>query len=847
MKESSEETSTKDCRELSKERNMADSTCKNRRASARRLNMTGGIIIDTEEPLPRRTQRRSTMEHKTMESPHKKKPRSRSMDSKQQQQHQQMLALMLGIIMSITILQPTNAIKVSANLDDPNLPWETFKNTLSSAASLIKATPQDYIDQCSPEFLKDPFNRSNDVLEGQPSGVCMDQLACGFENCVPFASAELPEEPATWLVPGNPRFNIPNAVLFPAVANDIVAAVKFATRHNLELSVKNSGHNHAGASTKKDTLLVNMRRNYRDYSPTGIVECNNSNNVEQPPIEKDLRNQPCNLALARNKTAYVRVGGGENWGDVYKSVKAFNEKLTDGYKYLIVGGAQPSVTPMGWTFQGGLGGTAAGRLYGFGVDQILMVEAVLPNGWHVRFGPTAWQDDLYPKTTAVTGVCNTNPEGDEEEWFWTSCPVDGSDEAIDFDELWFAFCGGGGGTWGVVTSIYLQLHDYLPLEKVDFYPFTLPALPEVTAAVGLSEKAFNSVKHDLAKFILDFLLDPVSVGVSEAESNACGTPQIGHGLYCYGEGSAGVFVSALEERLSSTIQQEDIDTSENATQVLGITSAILDAATTMHKDFIGTDPTLAFPGVYLKGFDAWAPGSPSILIPLSFYQKQKEAFYSWTESLGYFVNGNLPFMYFGYGGNMATAHDQASSLSQASRDAGIMMFSVPNNQFVMETLYGIGSDDTTIPAFLGGNHFDGTEYGPLKTDPTKPCDTVDSSEANQRCFSTQAAVWGSENLARLEAIKKKIDPNGIFNCNKCVGNNYISDATTSTSTSEVDNIHHHPPEDKENDAPAAGDENAIDSNADNASTTSSSGGFRWIHTTFVLAMIVVTPWLIVST
>lgn len=299
MKESSEQTSTKDCRELSRERNMDTSTCKNRRTSARRLSMTGGII-DTEEP-PRRAQRRSTMDHTTQPSPQQKKPRSRSMDSKQQQKHQQMLALILGIIMSITILQPTDAIKVSANLDDPNLPWETFKNTLSSAASLVKATPQDYIDQCSPEFLKDPFNRSNDVLEEQPSGVCMDQLACGFENCVPFASAELPEEPATWLVPDNPRFNIPNAVLFPAVANDIVTAVKFAGQHNLELSVKNSGHNHAGASTKKDTLLVNMRRNFTGYSPTGIVECNNTSNMEQPPIEKDLRNQPCNLALARNK------------------------------------------------------------------------------------------------------------------------------------------------------------------------------------------------------------------------------------------------------------------------------------------------------------------------------------------------------------------------------------------------------------------------------------------------------------------------------------------------------------------------------------------------------------------
>ena len=168
------------------------------------------------------------------------------------------------------------------------------------------------------------------------------------------------------------------------------------------------------------------------------------------------------MALARDKNAFIRVGGGENWGDTYRSVKTFNQ-AQDSYKYHALGGAVSTVTPMGWTFQGGLGATTGSRLFGLGVDQVLQIEAVLPQGQHVRFGPTSWEDEegfLHPKTTAVSGVCNTNPDEDEANWIWEPCPTE-----IKFDDLWFAFRGGGGGTWRIVTSIYLQLHNYLPVEK----------------------------------------------------------------------------------------------------------------------------------------------------------------------------------------------------------------------------------------------------------------------------------------------------------------------------------------------------------------------------------------------
>ena len=58
-------------------------------------------------------------------------------------------------------------------------------------------------------------------------------------------------------------------------------------------------------------------------------------------------------------------------------------------------------------------------------------------GHHVRFGPTKWEKPegyLVPQTLEVTGVCQKNPEEqDEEKWVWGAC-----DQDIPFDDLWFA-------------------------------------------------------------------------------------------------------------------------------------------------------------------------------------------------------------------------------------------------------------------------------------------------------------------------------------------------------------------------------------------------------------------------
>ena len=82
------------------------------------------------------------------------------------------------------------------------------------------------------------------------------------------------------------------------------------------------------------------------------------------------------------------------------------------------------------------------------------------------------------------------------------------------------------------------------------------------------------------------------------------------------------------------------------------------------------------------------------------------------------------------------------------------------------------SDKSNFPPVFGSNHAGFLTTGPLKEDWTKPCPREWTfKERSEKCISFQEAIYGTETLARLEAIKKAVDPQFIFNCTNCVGNN----------------------------------------------------------------------------
>jgi hypothetical protein len=247
----------------------------------------------------------------------------------------------------------------------------------------------------NPIFEKLINNRTAWFLIDQPSGVCSPHMYCGLNECDPKPDADndrvidrlrripetanyytyndqlvysgLPLSIKNWLEdPTNPRYNIPPKVLHPQVASDVVKAVTFAKDNGLQLSVKNSGHSYTASSMKANTLLLNMRKYMTEL--IDITSCEGS-------ADSYERGDPCKLAMARGKPGFVRVSGGRNWAEVYEAVQEENKRLP-APKYLVVGGAAATVSPMGWTWQGGLGGTTMARANGFGADQVINIEMV---------------------------------------------------------------------------------------------------------------------------------------------------------------------------------------------------------------------------------------------------------------------------------------------------------------------------------------------------------------------------------------------------------------------------------------------------------------------------------------
>jgi FAD/FMN-containing dehydrogenase len=251
-----------------------------------------------------------------------------------------------------------------------------------------------------------------------------------------------------------PPLNLPAQIAFPRSVKELVEVVQYAAAKGQGVSIKTSGHSYTGAHTWAGTVQANMR-SFPKYAREQITVCDSAAAAEA-----------CKLALARGLTAVARVGGGELFDDLYRAVLDWNTRVGRyaGREYQVMGGGAGTVSAAGgWLAGGGLG-TGLERLYGFGVDQVLLLEMVLPSGQHVKFGPTAWEargGGPYPATTAVSGACNLNVADDEAAWRWGPCaapPV--------WADLWFAARGGGGGTYGVLTAAHVQLQPLFDLSWV---------------------------------------------------------------------------------------------------------------------------------------------------------------------------------------------------------------------------------------------------------------------------------------------------------------------------------------------------------------------------------------------
>jgi len=684
------------------------------------------------------------------------------------------------------------------SIGERNIPWDQLAAKLSPNAFLIDTSNEEYGKQCLPEFEKPKFLESHKNLVNAPDGICMIGFYSGFKKAIPFPNAKLtykeiidkknfslgnttmPNEVREYVNDiSNPQYNLPPKVVFPAVTADVVAIIKFANKYQFELSVKASGHNYAGASTKVDTLLVNMR----DIKINGgVTECR-----EDETINDDFSNQACYLVRKRNLNGYIRVSGTESFGSAYKSVREFNEAQSE-FKYLLVGGAAPTVTTQGWTFAGGLASTTGGRLFGFGSDQVVQVEMVLPKGQLVRFGPSKVKEKekefLYPTAEIISGVCCTNPrENDETKFVWKQCSKD-----IKFDDLWFAVLGGGGGTYGIVTSLRIQLQDYLPLEYVAF---------DIEGCLGPQfyypsfGKSLDSIVID---FFVSFFLDPESlkedfgITVTKEESMACGVVSSDEAMYCYGKNS-GIRAAAVwkqywlgrKDDAVKILMDLNLDQNLSESYVNTYASCLGQETDTNQALFKYEDYLEAinnFTGDYSRPTGSYFNhpylsngNNVNVLFPTDWILKNKSEF-------NQIVTPAIVGAYWAFSDNTAKAqNNNVIALSDAYRQAGVMVF-FPETFIdlwwdAMLNAYNItDSDPRDFPSFVGANHIMPTILGPLKNDFTKPCRlNITIKEREEQCISTQTIIYGAKNLKRLERIKHDIDPSFLLDCNICVGNN----------------------------------------------------------------------------
>ena len=396
---------------------------------------------------------------------------------------------------------------------------------------------------------------------------------------------------------------------------------------------------------------------------------------------------------------------------------------------------------------------------------------VLPNGHHVKFGPTEWEDAsaegfAVPRTTVVSGVCRSNPdEQDEEKWMWEDCPEDFN---VDFGDLWFAVNGGGGGTWGVVTSVSLQLHDYLPYKLFDFVGFFYSSNPSYQAQISSGEECV-AVLPEFREFVARYMMTPSLLNVTKEKSNACAAPAGPPTMFCYGEEDVmQAWTNFVELRNSTDYVSclvQTVDASSDESPMSYPETHLLYAENPRFPGKVPDDPLNIAP----EGGSDFA----YVLIPQSWIDESDEnidLLLKYSDSYGFWGS-----VYYAYGVATNSFSDQANSLPQTLREAATMANGLATKDFFWSDLfpkmYDV-SDKTKFPAVFQSNHAGPSAHGPLKDDWTKACPqewTVE--ERKEKCISAQEAIYGTELLRRLEAIKMKVDPDFMFNCNGCIGNN----------------------------------------------------------------------------
>ncbi|CAJ1939514.1 unnamed protein product [Cylindrotheca closterium] len=238
----------------------------------------------------------------------------------------QNLLLLLSSFPILTLAKEYNAKECLA-WPNSTVWTEDLGEMLTANAALHGPFPAGYyMDSC------ESLGTNAFAISQAGSGICMHAHACKREFCRPEFGMDLPAY-----------------IVEAKQASDIQAALSFSKTHDIQVTVKTTGHSYHGASTAKDSLLIWMQ----NFEKNGTIYDNYTS---------------CDGGTTYH--AVVAVNGGETWNDVIEAV---------GPNYHVVtGGARTVSAAGGWLQGSGLSFTS--RQYGLGVDQAVQFEAVLADG-----------------------------------------------------------------------------------------------------------------------------------------------------------------------------------------------------------------------------------------------------------------------------------------------------------------------------------------------------------------------------------------------------------------------------------------------------------------------------------
>ncbi|KAM0445297.1 hypothetical protein ACHAPV_008394 [Trichoderma viride] len=188
-------------------------------------------------------------------------------------------------------------------------------------------------------------------------------------------------------------------------ANDISLALKFASQHNMRVSIKQTGHDFLGRSTGYASLEIwthNLRQGLTFHD--SYLSTSQCSPQEPEGIES--------TGAALWAGSAITIGGAYTWTEVYQYAHEQN--------VIVVGGTCTGVGAVGGYLQGG-GHSASMREFGIATDQVLDFTVVLANG----------------EVVTANACSNT--------------------------DLFRALRGGGGGTYGVVINATIKAYPEMPV------------------------------------------------------------------------------------------------------------------------------------------------------------------------------------------------------------------------------------------------------------------------------------------------------------------------------------------------------------------------------------------------